>query len=42
MTIIIYAQLYRITHIPTGLIYHGSCWKENKSYLSRFQEHLNR
>ncbi len=46
MTNIIYtdktpAQLYKITHQPTGLTYYGSCWKKNKTYLDRFEEHLN-
>ena len=35
-------QLYKITHQPTGLIYYGSCWAQNKTYLDRFQEHLSR
>lgn len=35
------AQLYKITYIPTELIYYGSVWKKNKTYLDRFQEHMN-
>lgn len=42
MTNIIYSQLYRITHQPTELTYYGSCWKKGKTYLDRFQEHLDR
>lgn len=36
-----FAQLYKITHIPTEQFYYGSCWAEGKTYLDRFQEHLS-
>lgn len=36
------AELYKITHIPTGLIYYGTVWKEGKTYLDRFNEHMSR
>jgi hypothetical protein len=35
------AQLYKITHIPTKMIYYGSVWAKGKTYLDRFEEHMN-
>lgn len=34
-------DLYEITHIPTNMKYVGITYKENKTYLDRFYEHIN-